>query len=287
MKPVDAIRLTVTIGRLDQPSESFSRVGRSIVVQPGLIQTLRRNDRDITQLGFTGSQFFVFVIVEGGLFLEPFFLFIPELLLRDEFMIGLQEGALGWELILASGSPRRRDLLSEAGLSFQIESPEVEELEGGTLPPRELAVTNARLKCLAVSLAQREAMVIGADTVVALGGEVFGKPVDLEEAAGNLRKFSGRVHEVHTGVVLSCGEKRAEFVETSFVKFRELRDLDIEDYLSKVYVLDKAGGYAVQEHRELIIEKFEGDYDTIVGLPVSLVLDQLERMGFPVPTQDS
>ncbi len=74
---------------------------------------------------------------------------------------------------------------------------------------------------------------------------------------------------------------------TSLVKFRKLRELDIEDYLSKVYVLDKAGGYAAQDHRELIIEKFEGDYDNIVGLPVGLVLDQLDRMGFPVPAKDS
>ncbi|MEJ6717372.1 MAG: nucleoside triphosphate pyrophosphatase [Akkermansiaceae bacterium] len=202
-------------------------------------------------------------------------------------MIGLSEGSIDWELILASSSPRRRELLSETGLSFQIVSPDVEELSGGDLSPRDLALTNARLKCMAVSLTKPEAMVIGADTVVSLGGEVFGKPVDLEEAAGNLRKFSGRVHEVHTGVALSCGEKRAELVGTSFVKFRKLRELDIEDYLSKVYVLDKAGGYAAQDHRELIIEKFEGDYDNIVGLPVGLVLDQLDRMGFPVPAKDS
>ncbi len=75
-------------------------------------------------------------------------------------------------------------------------------------------------------------------------------------------------------------------MSTSFVKFRELNELDIEDYLSKVYVLDKAGGYAAQEHRELIIEKFEGDYQNIIGLPVSLVLDQLYKMGFPIPTSE-
>jgi septum formation protein len=140
---------------------------------------------------------------------------------------------------------------------------------------------------MAVSLARPEAMVIGADTVVALDGRIYGKPLDLEEAAQNLRDFSGRVHEVLTGVVLSCGDQRSEFVSTSFVKFRDLRELDIEDYLSKVYVLDKAGGYAAQEHRELIIEKFEGDYQNIIGLPVSLVLDQMDKMGFPVPAQET
>jgi septum formation protein len=202
-------------------------------------------------------------------------------------VIGLTEGSTNSELILASGSPRRRELLTEAGLSFQIISPDVEELSGDNHSPRELALTNARLKCMAVSMAKPEAMVIGADTVVTLGGKVYGKPADLDEAARNLRDFSGRVHEVLTGVVLSSGDHRSEFVSTSFVKFRNLRELDIEDYLSKVYVLDKAGGYAAQEHRELIIEKFEGDYQNIIGLPVSLVLDQLDKMGFPVPAQES
>ncbi|HCN81045.1 MAG TPA: septum formation inhibitor Maf, partial [Verrucomicrobiales bacterium] len=147
-------------------------------------------------------------------------------------------------------------------------------------------LTNARLKCMAVSEEKPESMVIGADTVVTLSGKIYGKPIDLEEAAENLRVFSGRIHEVLTGVVLSCGDQRAEFVSTSFVKFRELNERDIEDYLSKVYVLDKAGGYAAQEHRELIIEKFEGDYQNIIGLPVSLVLDQLHKMGFPIPKSE-
>ena len=201
-------------------------------------------------------------------------------------VIGLTEGSTKWELILASGSPRRRELLSEAGLSFQIISPDVEELSGDGYSPRDLALTNARLKCMAVSVARPESMVIGADTVVTLNGKIYGKPLDLKEAAKNLRIFSGRIHEVLTGVVLSCGDQRAEFVSTSFVKFKDLNELDIEDYLSKVYVLDKAGGYAAQEHRELIIEKFEGDYQNIIGLPVSLVLDQLYKMGFPIPTSE-
>jgi len=201
-------------------------------------------------------------------------------------VIGLTEGSTKWELILASGSPRRRELLSEAGLSFQIISPDVDELSGDGYSPRDLALTNARLKCMAISVARPESMVIGADTVVTLGGKIYGKPLDLKEAAKNLRIFSGRFHEVLTGVVLSCGDQRAEFVSTSFVKFKDLNELDIEDYLSKVYVLDKAGGYAAQEHRELIIEKFEGDYQNIIGLPVSLVLDQLYKMGFPIPTSE-
>lgn len=201
-------------------------------------------------------------------------------------MIGLSEGAVDWELVLASGSPRRRELLAAAGLSFQIVSPDVEELSGDGLPPRELALANARLKCMAVSMEHRDAMVIGADTVVALGGRVFGKPADLEEAAENLRTFRGRVHEVMTGVVLAHGDHLAEFVGCSYVKFRDFSDEVITAYLEKVPVLDKAGGYAIQDHGDMIVERYEGDFDNIVGLPVALVLDQLERMGFPVPNKE-
>ena len=220
----------------------------------------------------------------GSIPLARTIIFLPGNRVID--VIGLTEGSTKWELILASGSPRRRELLSEAGLSFQIICPDVDELSGDGYSPRDLALTNARLKCMAVSVARPESMVIGADTVVTLGGKIYGKPLDLKEAAKNLRSFSGRIHEVLTGVVLSCGDQRAEFVSTSFVKFKDLNELDIEDYLSKVYVLDKAGGYAAQEHRELIIEKFEGDYQNIIGLPVSLVLDQLYKMGFPIPTSE-
>lgn len=220
----------------------------------------------------------------GSIPLARTIIFLPGNRVID--VIGLTEGSTKWELILASGSPRRRELLSEAGLSFQIISPDVDELSGDGYSPRDLALTNARLKCMAISVARPESMVIGADTVVTLGGKIYGKPLDLKEAAKNLRIFSGRIHEVLTGVVLSCGDQRAEFVSTSFVKFKDLNELDIEDYLSKVYVLDKAGGYAAQEHRELIIEKFEGDYQNIIGLPVSLVLDQLHKMGFPVPASE-
>ena len=189
-----------------------------------------------------------------------------------------------WELVLASGSPRRRDLLREAGLSFQINSPDVEELPAGAKPPRQLCLFNARLKADAVARLDPFSTIIAADTIVALGGQVFGKPVDLEEAAGILRTLRGRVHEVMTGVVIYRDAVVSEFVETSYVKFRDFSDEVIDEYLSKVPVLDKAGGYAIQDHGDLLVEKIEGDYDNIVGLPISLVLDQLAKIGFPVPT---
>lgn len=148
-------------------------------------------------------------------------------------------------------------------------------------------MANARLKCFEVAAENPAALVIGADTVVALGGKVFGKPSSVEEAADNLKQFRGRVHEVMTGVVLAHGARTAEFVETSYVKFRDYPDEVIREYLQAVPVLDKAGGYAIQDHGEMLVEKFEGAYDNIVGLPVGLVLDQLGRMGFPLPSTES
>lgn len=199
-------------------------------------------------------------------------------------MIGLEGENIKWELVLASGSPRRRDLLREAGLSFQISSPDVEELESGAQPPRQLCLSNAEMKAKAVARLDPFSTIIAADTIVTLAGQVYGKPVDVEEAAANLRVFRGRVHEVMTGVVICHDGMISQFVETSYVKFRNFSDEVIEEYLSKVPVLDKAGGYAIQDHGDLLVEKIEGDYDNIVGLPVSLVLDQLEKIGFPLPS---
>ena len=145
-------------------------------------------------------------------------------------------------------------------------------------------MSNAELKANAVARQDPFSTIIAADTIVTLGGQVFGKPVDLEEAAGNLRMLRGRVHEVMTGVAIYHDAVMSKFVDTSYVKFRNFSDEVIEEYLSKVPVLDKAGGYAIQDHGDLLVEKIEGDFDNIVGLPVSLVLDQLAKIGFPPPT---
>ena len=186
-------------------------------------------------------------------------------------------------LILASGSPRRRDMLQEAGLATEIVPPDVVEFSAGDFPPRELCLKNAQLKALKVSEEHPNDYVIASDTVVALEGMVYGKPSSLEEAADNLRRFRGRVHEVMTGVVLRKGETVVEFVEVSYVKFRNFDDEVIDAYLAKVPVMDKAGGYAIQDHGDWIVEEIEGDYQNIVGLPLAKVLVCLGQMGFTVP----
>ena len=186
-------------------------------------------------------------------------------------------------LVLASGSPRRRDLLRSVGFDPKIVPPEVEELKAGSLPPRELCLHNARLKSVEVSKNFRHDYVVASDTVVAMDRTVFGKPESICEAAANLRRLSGRVHEVMSAVVIQRGEQVIEFVEVSCVKFRKLGEAVIQEYLSRVPVLDKAGGYAIQDHGDWLVEEIEGDYENIVGLPLAKVLVSLEKMGFGPP----
>ncbi|MDB4257738.1 Maf family protein [bacterium] len=190
-------------------------------------------------------------------------------------------------LILASGSPRRQDLLKKAGVIFSVISPDVNELEAGALPARDLCLTNARLKASAVAVTHPESLVLASDTVVSLDGVVFGKPVDLEEAAGNLRRFRNQTQEVMTGVVFQRGGEIEELIEISQVSFKNYSDQVIEDYLETVPVLDKAGGYAIQDHGEWLVEEIEGDYHNIVGLPLTKVLAHLAKLGFDLPQNDT
>ena len=201
-------------------------------------------------------------------------------------MITLSEGAAELrQLVLASGSPRRQELMKKAGLNFNVRVTNVTEMEPGSLPPRELCLTNARLKACAGALNQPKDLVIGSDTIVVLTGEVFGKPRNLEIARGYLKRLSGRTHEVMTAVSFVEGEQSLDFVDSAFVKFRELNDQMIDDYLQRVHVLDKAGAYAAQEEGQRIIEKIEGDFHTVMGLPIERVIDHLRKMNYPVPDQ--
>lgn len=184
---------------------------------------------------------------------------------------------MGKKLVLGSGSPRRQELLAAAGYTFEVRRPEVEEIPPGSHPIRELAVINAVLK--ARSLEEEGAVVLTADTLVGVGGEVLGKPSDLEEGTLMLERLAGRVHEVCTGVCLRSGDQEITFFAVTWVKFRKFSEAVIAEYHDKVEVLDKAGGYAIQEHGDMLVEEVEGDYDNVVGLPVGLVSVELERFG--------
>lgn len=178
------------------------------------------------------------------------------------------------KLILASGSPRRRQLLEEAGLEFEVRPSPAEEGHDASRGMAALCEGNAELKVRALD--GPEAIVIGADTLVFLDGEPLGKPPDREAARAMLRRLSGRIHTVCTGVCLGLPDGRFErFHALTEVRFHELDDAGIDDYLSRVDPLDKAGGYAIQQHGERIIASIDGDYDNVIGLPVDLVLGRL------------
>jgi septum formation protein len=187
------------------------------------------------------------------------------------------------EIILASGSPRRKELLAEMGMRFVVVTADVAEHDDVSAPhlaPVALAVENARMKALAVAKSQPGRWILGADTVVALGEKLFAKPASMEQAAAFLSAFSGRTHEVITGCALIAPEGDAEFFrDTTHVTFRTLSEETIARYLSEVHVLDKAGGYALQQRGEWIIEGVTGSRSNVVGLPTELLAQVFRRRG--------
>lgn len=180
-------------------------------------------------------------------------------------------------LVLASGSPRRRELLAHAGLDFEVLAPSLDEIVSRAFSIRELTIWNATRKGLEVGRARPDAVVLGADTLVALDGEVIGKPADLREARTIVRRLSGREHQVCTAVFIcaEAGERRQSFHVFTHVRFRTLTDPEITAYLAKINPLDKAGGYAAQGHGAEIIAGFRGSFTNVVGLPMDETLRAL------------
>ncbi len=188
--------------------------------------------------------------------------------------------APGLTLILASASPRRAALLKELGWTFQVESRPVDEVAPTCLSPAETALVNASRKAMAVARWHPDAVVLGADTVVSLAGEHFGKPASLEEAESMLRALAGRVHQVATGLCLvrAAGRWRRLVAETTAVTFRPLGRREIRRYLRAIHPLDKAGGYAIQEEGKSIVESIQGSYSNVVGLPMERLQAELARL---------
>lgn len=179
-------------------------------------------------------------------------------------------------MILASQSPRRRELLTREGVEFRVVVRDTEEVHDASLPPQELCALNAAAKAEAVAQEFPDEVVIGADTLVFIDGTPLGKPADEAAAVQMLLQLQGRTHSVCTAVaVVMPGGERRDFAEISYVTFRPLDEAAIRHYMSLVHVYDKAGAYAIQEHGELIIEKFEGDLDNVIGLPVRRLLQVL------------
>jgi septum formation protein len=175
-------------------------------------------------------------------------------------------------LILASASPRRRELLARLGLPFDVVVAEVTEHEDPETDPRVMVAHNAALKADWVAARHPDAVVLGADTTVFLDGKAINKPADLGEARAMLRRLSGREHTVFTGIavrVLSAGLKIDDGV-SSGVEFKPFGDAVIEDYLRLVNTLDKAGAYSIQDHTEMIVAGYKGSFTNIMGLPMEL-----------------
>ncbi len=181
-------------------------------------------------------------------------------------------------LILASGSPRRRELLRAAGYEFEVVESGVDEAERPGESAEALAARVAREKALHVAARQSEdALVLGADTVVAVEGELLAKPADAADAARMLRLLSGRTHQVFTAICLARAPRRvlAEAIERTLVTFRELSAAEIEDYIASGEPFDKAGGYGIQGGAAQFVSGVEGSYSNVVGLPMERVTELL------------
>ena len=187
-------------------------------------------------------------------------------------------------IILASSSPRRKRLMLEAGFNFEIIVSDAEEISEKFMIPWDLTVQNARIKASPIAQNNHEKIVIGADTVVSLDNEIFGKPSDMEEAVKMLARLSGRTHIVTTGVCIIQKEKNETFYVNTEVTFKPLSGKEISQYVKVINPLDKAGAYAAQDHGELIIEKYSGSFTNVVGLPMSEVKEALAHSFNTFPT---
>lgn len=184
-------------------------------------------------------------------------------------------------LILASASPRRKELLASLGVSFEIIPAEVTEHEAPDADPREMVKHNAALKADWVAARHPDATVIGADTTVFIDRTVLNKPRDLAEARAMLQMLRARTHTVFTGLAIrrQCDGLKLDQGVASEVTFKNYDEAALELYLSRVHTLDKAGGYAIQEHGDLIVAGYTGSLTNIVGLPLEEMKQLLTRAG--------
>ena len=183
-------------------------------------------------------------------------------------------------IILASASPRRAELLREIVEEFQVIPGHAEEFQPEQFSPVESCLLNAYRKARVIAKRFPDALVAGADTEVCLGRRVFGKPRDREDAQRMLAELAGRTHLVITGVCLLHLRRHQQrlFADITRVTFKELDAPEISAYLDRINPLDKAGAYAIQENGDMIVERAEGSFSNVVGLPVERLREELERM---------
>jgi septum formation protein len=191
-------------------------------------------------------------------------------------------------LILASASPRRQELLRNAGIAFEVQPADISEEPRHGESGKECAERLAREKALAIAGQRPHDCVLGADTVVVVDGQLLGKPSDPQDAIHMLGLLSGREHQVITGVCLVAGGKPSVASETTRVFVNKIDDQEIADYVASGEPMDKAGAYAIQGIASRWIPRIEGDYGNVVGLPVALVFRMLREISsqFSVPSKN-
>ena len=182
-------------------------------------------------------------------------------------------------IVLASASPRRRQLLAEHGYQFTVVPADIEEVTPPYLTPREIALWNARAKARTIAERKPDEIVLGVDTLVAFEDRIFGKPRDFDEAFAMVSELNGRSHEVFSGVCLIRTATREEqnFTEVTRVHFRRLNAAQLRAYLARIGPLDKAGAYAAQDDRGEIIDHVEGSFTNVIGLPMETLVEVLNR----------
>ncbi len=184
------------------------------------------------------------------------------------------------KLVLASSSPRRKFILLNVGASFEIDIPDVDEnIDPKTKVPAELSLELAKLKTKAISKKNKNAIVIGADTIVVAENEVLGKPETLDEAFSFIKRLQGNVHQVITGFCLICEDD--DYVVSDFestdVYVMQMSDAEISDYIKNENILDAAGAYKIQGTFAKHIEKVNGSYENVIGLPISKIYKHLSK----------
>ncbi|MBP3327898.1 MAG: septum formation inhibitor Maf [Clostridia bacterium] len=181
------------------------------------------------------------------------------------------------KIILASASPRRKELLTLAGVNFTVEVADADETLEDGVTPDEAVKQLAEIKARAVFEQHADSVVIGADTVVAVDGKILGKPKNYEEANEMLNLLSGRKHFVFTGVCLMSQEKTTVFCQKTAVEFYPLSQNEIDEYIASNDCYDKAGGYGIQTNGCVLVKGIEGDYFNVVGLPVAETVRALKE----------
>ncbi|WP_078379527.1 Maf family protein [Sutcliffiella halmapala] len=179
-------------------------------------------------------------------------------------------------LILASGSPRRKELLQQVKLSFEVKVSNIEETFDPSNAPEEIAMNLAFQKANDVAQKSTDAVVIGSDTIVVYDGHVLGKPKNHDDARYMLRILSGNTHYVISGVAIISEERQVSFYEKTAVTFWDLTDEEIDYYIQSGEPMDKAGSYGIQEVGALFVKEIKGDYFSVVGLPLSRTVRELK-----------